>query len=223
MTQLSALIARALDDMCEYQERFTRDPGHAQVSLAGVPHALVPTHVVASDLPRELVEILGAELAPAVMYRFGRLIGLSHAAAFFADRKIGMTEPQYRVLTGPFHFAWAGYGDVQLLLWEPKLEKDFLVLWESDNSFSAREVLNDGHRGRACHLQAGYAAGWASEATGLSIDVQEIACRAEGVSYCRFAMAHRDRVSLWMRDPRLHRPTKQYKVVPASMPRAASV
>ncbi|MGW5518149.1 V4R domain-containing protein [Nocardia africana] len=222
MQEVSALIARALDDMCEYQEQFTRDPGHAQVSVAGVPHALVPTHVVASDLPRELEEILGAELAPAVMYRFGRLIGASHAAAFFSDRRIGMADAQYRVLTGPFHFAWAGYGDVQLLLWEPKLDEGFLILWESDNSFSAREALNDGRRSRVCHLQAGYAAGWSSEATGLPIDVHEIACRAEGVSYCRFVMGHRDRLSRWMRDPRLHRPTKEYKVVPANMIRAAS-
>jgi predicted hydrocarbon binding protein len=222
MAHLSALIARALDDMREYQEHFTRDPGLARVSLAGVPHALVPTHVVACDLPGELVELLGAELAPTVMYRFGHLIGRSHAAAFFTDRQIGI-EPQYRALTGPFHFAWAGYGDVQLLLWEPELDEDFLALWESDNSFSAREALNDRCRSRACHLQAGYAAGWAADATGLPIDVLEIACRAEGVSHCRFVMAHRERMSQWMVDPRLHRPTKQYNLEPARMVQAASV
>lgn len=217
MTKVSVSIARALQDMSEYQERFTRDPGHARVLLAGVPHALVPTHVVASDLPRELVEILGAELAPVVLHRFGRLIGASQAAAFFTDRNIGRAELQYRVLTGPFHFAWAGYGDVQLLLWEPALDKDFLVLWESGNSFSAQEALRDGQRSRACHLQAGYAAGWASEATGLPIDVMEIACRAEGVSSCRFLMAHRDRLAVWLRDPRVHHPTKHYSVVSAAM------
>lgn len=221
MTHLPMLIARALDDMTEYQERFVRDPSHARVSVAGLTHALVPTHVLASDLPVELVEILGPELAPAVMYRLGRLIGGRQAAAFFADRGIGLAEPQYRVLTGPFHFAWAGYGDVQLLLWEPHLDTDFLVLWESDNSFSAQEAINDGLRKRSCDLQAGYAGGWASEATGLPIEVIEIACRAEGVTYCRFVMAHQDQVLAQIRNPRLHRPTRQYRVTPATMSRPA--
>lgn len=219
MTRLSTLIARALDDMAQYQERFVRDPDHARVTVAGIAHALVPTRVLASDLPVELVEILGPELAPAVMYRLGQLIGRGHAAAFFTDRGIGLAEPQYRVVTGPFHFAWAGYGDVQLLLWEPHLDTDFLILWQTDNSFSAQEAINNGLRKRSCQLQAGYGAGWASEATGLPIDVIEIACRAEGVAYCRFVMAHQDRVSAQISDPRLHRPTRRYRVTPASMSR----
>jgi predicted hydrocarbon binding protein len=211
MTRVSKLIARATDDMAKYQEQLMRDPTHARVSVAGVTHALVPTHVLAHDLPLELVEILGAELAPTVMYRLGRLIGAAHARAFFADRKIAIAESQYRVLTGPFHFAWAGYGDVELLIWKPQLDKEFLVLWESHNSFSAQEALNDGIRKRACDLQAGYAAGWCAEATCLPIEVIEIACRAEGVARCRFVIAHADCVSMWVSDPRLHRPTRQYR------------
>lgn len=223
MTEMSASITRALTDMAEYQKQLTRDPGLAQVSLAGVPHALVPTHVMACDLPSELPQVLGPELAPAVMHRFGRLIGASQAKAFFADRNISADEPDYRVLSGTFHFAWAGYGDVQLLLWEPTLSKDFLVLWESDNSFSAKETLNDRARSRACHLQAGYAAGWVAEATCLPIDVVEIACRAEGVSRCRFVMAHSECVAQWMLDPRLHRATKRYELAETRTPRPGTV
>lgn len=204
--------------MTEYQQLLVRDPSHARVSVAGVNHALVPTHVLARDLPLELVEILGAEVAPTVMYRLGRLIGGTHADTFFANREIGSTEPQYRVVTGPFHFAWAGYGDVDLLLWEPHPDENFLVLWESHNSFSAQEAINDGVRKRACDLQAGYAAGWCTAATGLPIEVVEIACRAEAVATCRFVMAHADCVSKRVSEPRLHRPTRQYRAIPARMP-----
>lgn len=211
MTRLSKLIACAVDDMTKYQELLVRDPGHARVSLAGVNHALVPTHVLAHDLPEELVEILGAELAPTVMHRLGRLIGREHARAFFADREIGIDELHHRVLTGPVHFAWAGYGDVNLLLWEPHPDENFLVLWESRNSFSAQEAINAGLRKRACNLQAGYAAGWCTEATGLPIEVVEVACRAETISTCRFVMAHTDSVSRWISEPRLHRPSGQYR------------
>lgn len=211
MTRLSKLIACAVDDMTAYQDLLERDPGHARVSLAGVNHALVPTHVLAHDLPEELVEILGAELAPTVMHRLGRLIGREHARAFFADRDVGTAEMHQRVLTGPLHFAWAGYGDVNLLLWEPHPDEDFMVLWESRNSFSAQEAINAGLRKRACNLQAGYAAGWCTEATNLPIEVVELACRAETRSTCRFVMAHADSVSRWISEPRLHRPSGQYR------------
>jgi len=217
MTALANLIARAVDDMTQYQKLLARDPSHARVSLARVNHALVPTHVLARDLPIELAEMLGAEIAPTVMYRLGWLIGTTHARAFFAERDVAIADRSYRVLTGPFHFAWAGYGDVELLVWEPNLDETFLVLWESRNSFSAQEAINDNIRKRACDLQAGYSAGWCTEATGLPIEVVELACRAEAVSTCRFVMAHADRVSDRASEPRLHRPTRQYRVISARL------
>ena len=218
MTQLSKLIACAADDMTKYQELLVRDPGHARVSLAGVNHALVPTDVLAHDLPEELVEILGAEIAPTVMHILGRLIGTKHARAFFAACEIGTDELYHRVLTGPIHAAWVGYGDVNLLVWEPHFDENFLVLWESRNSFCAQEAINAGLRKRACNLLAGYAAGWCSEATGLPIEVVEVACRAETISTCRFVMAHADSVSRRISEPRLHRPSGQYRSTTACTP-----
>ncbi len=200
--------------MTNYQELLVRDPTHAQVSLAGVNHALVPTHVLARDLPQELTQILGPELAPSVMYKLGQLIGGAHAKAFFANHGC-FPELNYRVLSGTIHFAWAGYGDVELLIFEPRLDKNFLVLWESHNSFSAKEAIDDGIRRRACDLQAGYAAQWCEEATGLPIEVVEIACRAEGVATCRFVMTRKDRASHWVYEPRLHRPTRDYSSISA--------
>jgi hypothetical protein len=171
MEQLSSLIRRALDDMRVYQGRLLRDPAVAQVSLAGAPHALVPTRVVAQAFPEALQDLVGADCAPLVMYRLGHLIGQTQAAAFFAERAIDPTDLPYRVLTGPFHIAWAGYADVDLLVWEPHADGRFAVLWESDNSCCAREVARERRRTRACHLPAGYSAGWCTEAAGLSLPV----------------------------------------------------
>lgn len=217
MTRLTGLVARAIEDMADYQKLLLRDPTHARVSVSGINHALVPTHVLAHDLPVELMEILGAELAPTVMYRIGRLIGGAHAQAFFTNRGIGLSETHYKVLTGPFHFAWAGYGDVEMLVWEPHLDENFLVLWESHNSFSAQEATSDGIRKRACDLQAGYASGWCTTATNLPIEVVEVACRAEGVRTCRFVMAHATNLPSRVSDPRLHHPTTHYETISARM------
>ena len=82
-----------------------------------------------------------------------------------------------RVLTGPFHLAWTGYGDVDLLVWEPHLDKPLAVLWESENSVGALEARREQERTRACHLQAGYSAGWCTAATGIRLETRELACR----------------------------------------------
>lgn len=215
MEQLSSLIRRALDDMRVYQGRLLRDPAVAQVSLAGVPHALVPTRVLAQAFPEALQDLVGADCAPLVMYRLGHLIGQTQAAAFFAERAIDPTDLPYRVLTGPFHIAWAGYADVDLLVWEPHADGRFAVLWESDNSCCAREVARKHRRTRACHLPAGYSAGWCTEATGLPLETCELACRVEGVGHCRFLVGHAAHMHERVLDPRFHQPTDRYTITPA--------
>ena len=129
MDELASLIGRAHADMRDYQRRLQRNPASAQITLAQLPHALVPTHVVTRDLPRVLDELLEAGDAPRVMYRLGYLIGRTQAAAFFQDAAIDTTDLLYRVLAGPFHLAWAGYGDVDLLVLEPHLDDRFALLW----------------------------------------------------------------------------------------------
>jgi predicted hydrocarbon binding protein len=207
-----------LSDMSQYQERLVRNPGVGEVLLADVSHALVPTRVMGQELPRELKELVGEDLAPVVMYRLGYLIARNQAKAFYVDRDIDQAEFEYRVMAGAFHIAWAGYADADVLIWEPERSEDFLVLWESDNSFCAREAIEAGVRNRACHLLAGYASGWATEATGIPLETNEIACRAEGVSHCRFLVAHRDRLQQRLLDPRLHHPTKRYDAISTRAP-----
>jgi len=212
------LLSRLVSDMSQYQERLVRSPGIGQVSLAGVSHALVPTRVMGQELPRELTEIIGETLAPVVMYRLGYLIARNQAKAFYLDRQIDPSETEYRVMAGAFHIAWAGYADADVLIWEPEPNENFLVLWESDNSYCAREAIKAGVRNRACHLLAGYATGWSTEATGVALETSEIACRAEGVSHCRFVVAHRDRIQQQLLDPRLHRPTTRYNAISTRTP-----
>jgi hypothetical protein len=169
----------------------------------------MPTRVIGWDLPRILDEIAGPAGTAAALYRLGGRIGRTHAAAFFAsmDRD---RDWLYRLLTGPFHFASAGYGDVEVLLLDAELDTRFAVLWESAHSFSADAAAADGRRVRACHVQAGYSAGWCGEATGLPIDARELACRAEGVTCCRFLLTHADMLQERLVEPRFHRAAADY-------------
>jgi hypothetical protein len=212
MSDVADLVGRSVLAMREYQDTLKRDPESAQVLVGELAHALIPTHVLARDLPRELDDAVGGTVGRLVMSRLGRLIGRAQAEAFFVERGLDPAEAEFRVITGPMYFAWAGYGDVDLLVYEPVMDERFTVLWESDNSASAREALRDGDRGRSCHLQAGYAAGWCEAATGLHLETREIACRAEGVSHCRFLIAHADGFDQRILEPRWHKKTSSYEV-----------
>jgi len=214
LKDVSELADRAMREMQEYQADLRRDPERASVVLGGLRHALIPTHVLARDLPRELESIFGGDVGPLVMSRLGRLTGRAQADAFFADRGKIAEDSSFRVLCGPVYFAWAGYGDVDLLLWETgATEDDFAILWESANSFSANEAANEGDRGRSCHLQAGYAAGWCEVATGMQLETAEIACRAEGVSHCRFLIAPSEGFGRRILNPRFHRASGSYSTM----------
>jgi hypothetical protein len=204
---------RAAGEMQEYQDGFARDPHRAQVFIGGLRHALIPTHVLSRELPQEIDELIGVKASHLVMSRLGRLTGRAQAEAFFAERQIGPDEAMLRVICGPMYFAWAGYADVDLLLTDFRMDEHFAVLWESNHSFSASEALSDGDRGRSCTMQAGYAAGWCEAASGLPLETREIACRAEGVSHCRFLIAPAANFEQRMREPRFHRATSSYPIM----------
>lgn len=216
--RLEWLLRRARVDAREYQTLLERDPHTAQVRLAGMAHALVPTGVLSRDLPQALDRLSGPHAVAVVMYQIGYLIGHAHCKHFLESSGRVDEELLYRVMSGPFHFAWAGYGDVDLLVLDVREDQGFAVLWETGNSFSAAEAIRAGERRRSCYMQAGYSAGWCSMATGLPLVTTELACRAEGVRYCRFLISHEDATDRRMTEARFHHERCHYHVVSARMP-----
>lgn len=221
MREFSQSADRAIRDIAEFKALLSRDPQPSSILLGDARHALIPTEVLARHLPRELEALVGPDLAPQVMERLGRMTGRTHADAFLAERG-ELDEPRlFRMLCGSLSFAQVGYGDAEVLLWETLSDEEFAILWESDDSFGAEEALREGDRSRACHFQAGYAAGWCEAASGMALETAEIACRAEGASHCRFLIAPAGGFSRRLLDPRFHRPSSTYHARPLS--RTASV
>ena len=205
-------LASAAADVAEYQASFVREPGGARIQVAGVPHALVPASIVARDLPLALARRGGPEAVALVLYELGALIGGSHAARYFEDRGIDPQDRLTRVAAGSAHFAWSGYGDVDVLLLDPVWDERIAILWESTNSISAEESSRAGRRVRGCHMQAGYGAGWCNAATGLKLRAVELACRTEGAHRCRFLLGEETRLDELATEPRFHHTRDHYTV-----------
>ena len=206
---LGAAISQARDAVRATHATMHRDLDSARLSIDGVGHALVPTRVIGVDLPRILEAQLGPTGAGPVMYDVGRETGARHASAFL-DGSTVPDDVRLRLLTGALQLAHCGYGDVDVLICRPHLDDRFAVLWESGTSCCAGEALADGRRRRACHLLAGWSAGWGAHATGLPLAAVELSCRAEGVARCRFLLALADLLDDHLRDEAYHRPTAQY-------------
>jgi predicted hydrocarbon binding protein len=200
---LELVVDRARRDVGEYLKLLDRDP-----------HVLVPARVISRDLLRIATEAVGPAGAAQLVKRLGREIGRASAEAFLGHRESDGVDPVYRLLTGSMHLASAGFGDVDLLVFEPTFDERFAVLWESENSSSARNSVQEAGRSRVCHLEAGYSAGWCSVATGLPVEARELACRSEGVARCRFLVAHAGRFEAALADPRFHQPSAEYSVTP---------
>jgi predicted hydrocarbon binding protein len=222
MDELAETIERAEAAVRAYEAGVRRQAAHARTTLGERPFGLMPTSVVGHDLVRILEDVLGRDAGPAVMYRLGIEIGRTEACTFFTGAAGAEPDPLFRVLTGPFHFAWAGYGDVEILVWQPHLDERFALLWQSDASFSALDALDEPRHRRACHLQAGFSAGWCAEATQLPLAAAELACRAEGLARCRFLISHARHIEPNRMNPRFHRRADDYRATPLRPPSLVS-
>jgi hypothetical protein len=212
-TPLLSLIARAAQEVQDYQTKLQREPTKARVSLSGEPYVFLSARSLALTFPQMINETFGLRIGDKVIYQLGYIIAFAEAEHFFQARNISLKELDYRVLTGTLYSAGTGFGNVELL--DQKLCRDhtFHALWETPNSFSAEAAIASGLPGRYCHIQAGYAAGWCSAATGLELACQEIACAAEGVKKCRFLIAHLQHLTSKVSDPSFHKPRSSYYVI----------
>jgi two-component system, NtrC family, response regulator HydG len=212
-TSLQSLIARAGQEVRDYQAMIVREPTKASISIAGEPYMLFPTSSLALALPQLINELSGLDLGNHVVYQLGYAIGYTQAEHFFHVRNIPLAELDLRLFTGPLYSAWAGLGNVELL--DLALQKDstFHILWESSNSSSAEAAIAANLHGRYCYLQAGHAAGWCSAASGLELACQEIACAAEGIKKCRFLVAPLLHLAAKVSNPAFHRPRSDYHIM----------
>jgi predicted hydrocarbon binding protein len=214
MEDIKAAIQEAKEAVWNFhQEEFYRVPDRAEVLLGGVAHVLLPTSVLALAYRQDLEGALGTEVADLTLYRLGYLVGQAHARHFL--ERYPHRGLLFRILAGPFFFAWAGYGDVDLLEADIRTDPGFRVLWETEDSFSAREALREGLKRRVCHLQAGYSAGWCTEASGIPLAAKELACRAEGVRACRFLIAPEGAFPEVLGEGKWYKERKAYTVIPA--------
>jgi two-component system, cell cycle sensor histidine kinase and response regulator CckA len=130
------------------------------------------------------------EASSLVLYEMAKVIGKSDAKNF--HQKIKVQDPVDKLSTGPVHFAYTGWANVEILEQSsPSPDDNFLLIYNHPQSFESDAWIK--LRGKTnfptCSMNAGYSAGWCEESFGVTLDAREIMCKAKGDSHDRFVMA----------------------------------
>ena len=187
--QFSPLFSKAEDIITPLFWDLKRNPEKGSITLSSERYVMYRANSMAIALKDQLSAVLGPG-AGVVIYQIGKVTGASDARFYF--EKSGIGDPALRLAMGPVIFAYGGYANVKILD-DSSLshDEDFLLVFDHPNSYEAEAQLNAGIKPQSPvdFLNAGYSAGWCSEATGVKLETKEITCRAMGSEQCRFVMA----------------------------------
>lgn len=165
------------------------DPDRGSTLVTGERYVMYRGASMAVALKSQLDQVLGSG-AGTVIYQFGKACGSADALFYF--KKLGVQDPALRLALGPVGFALGGYAVVKILPDSaPAPNDDYILVYDHPNSYEAEAHMATGvvSRTPVDFLNAGYSAGWCSEAFGIKLDAKEITCLAMGDPQCRFVMA----------------------------------
>ncbi|MBN2346929.1 MAG: response regulator [Candidatus Aminicenantes bacterium] len=179
------------------------DPFHGTIEIADQRYILIR----AASLSVEFFEVVkklysdrgereAIALARDLLFDVAHAIGMADARNF--HERMNLRTPLEKLSVGPVHFAYTGWGFVDLLPGShPVPSEDYVLIYDHPHSFEAGAWLASGQKTEfpVCVMNAGYSSGWCEESFGVPLVAAEIICTAKGDRSCRFVMAHPDRIS----------------------------
>ncbi|MCD4708206.1 MAG: XylR N-terminal domain-containing protein [Candidatus Sabulitectum sp.] len=168
---------------------FKRAPEEGSITISSERYVIYRGDSMATALRQQLESVLGPGAGVAI-YQIGKATGAADAKYYF--KKTGIQDPALRLAMGPVAFALGGYANVKILPEStPAPNEDFLLVYDHPNSYEAEAYIQAGLpvNKPIDFLNAGYSAGWCSEAFDLKLEAKEITCKAMGDPQCRFVMA----------------------------------
>ncbi len=183
------LFEMAENTISPFFDDFKRNPEEGNITVSSERYVIYRGESMAIAMKEQLTSVLGPG-AGVVIYQIGKATGAADAKFYF--KKTGIQDPAQRLAMGPVSFALGGYANVTILPDSaPVPNDDFLLVYDHPNSYEAEAHLKAGISTSkpVDFLNAGYSAGWCSEAFGLKLEAKEITCKAMGDAQCRFVMA----------------------------------
>jgi hypothetical protein len=191
----------------KYFQQFSQNPEQGSLTIGGERYILVR----ASSLSVEffeyikgmypgLNEIEAAKAASSILFDMAHALGKADAMDF--HRRTGVNDPLAKLSSGPIHFAYTGWANVDIFAESrPSPDENYYLIYDHPNSFEAdswiRKNTPPGENHPViktdipvCFMNAGYSSGWCEQSFSVTLTAREILCRASGDDCCRFIMGH---------------------------------
>ncbi|MHC1591289.1 MAG: V4R domain-containing protein [Candidatus Helarchaeales archaeon] len=185
------IFAKAEETVAKFFDDMEWSPIKGSIIIGGNRYLLMSAESF-QNIPNALSQNLEVsfEKALKLYYKIAKFMGQADARRFIYA--MGVTDPVGRLSAGPVHFAFTGNARVSFLPSNPTPDENYLLRYDHPQSFEADVFIRkNGPTAKMpiCMWNAGYSAGWCSEAFGINLDAQEISCRAMNHKHCRFVMA----------------------------------
>ncbi|MFH1370422.1 MAG: V4R domain-containing protein [Planctomycetota bacterium] len=211
--EMEPLFIRAQEYVSKYFAKRVEDPTKGEISISGERYILVR----AASMSVEFLDFIQSiypglekseseKAAASILFDIAHAIGKADAAAF--HKATNVTDPIAKLSTGPIHFAYTGWAYVDIFPEsKPSPDENYYLIYDHPQSFEADSwIKKNAELAKAqgkekiftnfpvCFMNAGYSSGWCEESFGVPLTAKEISCRAMGDPYCRFIMAHPNKI-----------------------------
>jgi two-component sensor histidine kinase len=200
------IFQKAQDDVEDYFHNLTFQPNQGLIEADQERYVLVRASSLSCDFFNYLRDLYGEREAQTAfdagqdfLFDLGHVLGIADAKSFHS--KMNLQDPIEKLSTGPVHFAYSGWGFVDILPESnPSADENYFLKYHHPYSFEADSWLSRGQRSQdcVCIMNAAYSSGWCEASFGMPLTAVEIACRARGDANCSFIMAPPHRIQAYL-------------------------
>ncbi len=200
---IKPLFAQAEVKMRDLFGRIDIDPARAMIAIDEDRYLLIRASAFAIDFLDTLVDLYADRgqtealaIARSFLFDIAHTIGIHDARTI--QEKLGSSDPLENLSGGPVHFAYTGFGLVEIhAASNPVPDATFCLVYEHAYSFEAASFMRAGRasEGPVCIMGAGYSSGWCEASFGIPLTAVEVKCRARGDEACIFVMAPPDKIT----------------------------
>jgi two-component sensor histidine kinase/predicted hydrocarbon binding protein len=202
----SAIFQQAQDNVQRYFQNLAFKPTQGLIEVENERYVLVRASSLSCDFFNYLRHLYSDRDAQTAfqtgqdfLFDIGHVLGIADAKCFHA--KMDLQDPVEKLSAGPVHFAYAGWGFVEILPESnPSPDENYFLKYHHPYSFEADSWLSRGQRSQdaVCIMNAAYSSGWCEASFGIPLTAVEIACRARGDASCTFIMAPPHRINEYL-------------------------
>lgn len=199
----SAIFQQAQDNVQRYFDKLVFKPAQGLIEVENERYVLVRASSLSCDFFNYLRHLYSDRDAQTAfqtgqdfLFDIGHVLGIADATCFHA--KMNLKDQIEKLSAGPVHFAYAGWGFVEILPESnPSPDENYYLKYHHPYSFEADSWLSRGQRSQdaVCIMNAAYSSGWCEASFGMPLTAVEIACRARGDATCTFIMAPPHRIA----------------------------